>query len=77
MLVIDKGSVGPQRAADFLAGDQFAGPLQQQKKKLQRLGLEAHPNPLAAQFAGGRIRLKYTEPIASHWLSLRHVCRSV
>ena len=73
VLVVDEGAVGPQLPGDFLAGEQLAGPVQQQQKHLKGLRIQLDADALPAQLSGGGVGFECSEAIAPGWLRVCHV----
>ncbi len=72
VLVVDEGSVGPEGAADFLAGEEVAGPVEEQEQDLEGLSVELDADSLAAELAGDAVCLKSGEAVAASWDGLGH-----
>ena len=70
---VDIRTVGPEVAGDLVAGEEFAGAIEEQAEDLERLGVEAKADALAAEFAGGDVGLEGSEAIAAGWCRAGHV----
>jgi hypothetical protein len=54
-------------AADLLARQHFAGPLQEHTEHLKGLGIQPDSNPLPAKLSGGSVHFKRSEAKAPGW----------
>jgi hypothetical protein len=70
---VDVGAVGPEVTGDLVAGEKLAGAIEEQAEDLERLGVEAKADALAAEFAGGDVGLEGSEAIAAGWCWAGHV----
>jgi hypothetical protein len=60
---------GPQALAEFLASDQVAGTLNQQRKNLEGLLLQADALTTTTEKAGAKIGFKLAETDDSYWMN--------
>jgi len=74
---VDEGAVGPEGAGDLVAGEDLAGALEEQKEKLEGLGVELEAEALAAQLAGGGVGFEGSKAITPWWLRIGHGSRQV
>ena len=58
---VNESAVGPELLLDFLAGDDLAGPFQQQPQYLEGLLLQLDSNPAFPQLSRWYVQFKYTE----------------
>src|SRR5207244_1798340 len=59
---IDEGFGLPELGAQLFAGDDFAGPLQEQGEDMERLFLELNPHALLAQLPCAQVHLEGSKP---------------
>ena len=76
VFVIDKGSVGPQFAGDFFAGEQLARPSQQHAAAPEGLRVQLDADALPAKLSRGSVGFKCSEAIAQGWLWVCHAVRT-
>jgi hypothetical protein len=57
----------------LVAGEEFAGAIEEQAEDLERLGVEAEAYALAAELAGGGVGLEGSEAVAAGWCWTGHV----
>ena len=72
VFVVDEGSFGPEFAADFLAGEDFARPVQEHAEDPEGLRVEFDAESLTAQFTGGKIDFEGAEAIAGRRPGIGH-----
>lgn len=77
MLEVNEGSVWPELARDLLAGEEFAGAVEQQAEYLEGLCIELDADALAAELASGCVGFECSKAIAPRWLWVGHVVSSV
>ena len=68
VFVVDEGAIGPELAGDLFAGEELAGPFEEQKQDLEGLRVELDADALAAKLAGGGVGFECAEAIAPGWL---------
>ena len=73
VFVVDEGAVGPELAGDLFAGEEVAGPLEEQAEDLEGLGVELDADALLAELSGGGVGFEDSEAIALRWGLRRHV----
>lgn len=77
VLIVNEGSIGPERAGDFFAGQQFPFAVQEQAEDLKRLRAEPDTDSLPAKLSSDHIRFIDSEAIEPDWLGFRHACSRV
>ena len=77
MLEVDEGAIGPELAADFFAGEDFGGALEQHGEDLEGLCVQLDAKALAAEFAVRRVELEDSEAVERGWLFVGHDCNPV
>jgi hypothetical protein len=70
VIEVDKDVGGPEALAEFVAGDDFAGALEEQSQELQRLLRQGEFGPVPAELPGFEIELK--EAKVNHGLRRRN-----
>src|SRR5271165_5129335 len=73
MFIVNESTVGPELAGYLFSREQLAGPVHEQQKHLEGLGVELDAEPLAAKLPGGSVGFKCSEAIARCWLWAGHV----
>ena len=64
VFVVDEGTVGPELAGDFFAGEEGSGLLEEHAEDLEGLGVELDADALLAELSGGSVGFKDSEAIA-------------
>jgi len=72
VIEIDKGVVGPELGAEFVARHKIAGAFDQSGQYKKRLALEAKLDALLAEFSGAHVELKSGEAQDGFRLRVRH-----
>lgn len=65
VLGVDIDPVGPEGVGDLVAGEEFAGAVEEETQNLEGLGVEAEANALAAELAGGGVGFVGSEAVAT------------
>src|SRR6185295_915419 len=74
---IDEGVGAPELLPDFVTGDRFAAPLDEQRQHLKRLCLKSDPGSAFPQFAASKVHFEDAETDAAVNACLLHRTLSI